>query len=333
MTTGLVLGKFLPPHRGHLYLCHFARSCVDRLCVVVDTPADAPIPGAVRVAWMRELLPDCVVVDLGRAMPQYPHEHPDFWALWREALLAAVPWPIDRVFASEPYGVRLAAELGARFTPVDPGRVHGSSGTAIRADPFAHWGLLPDCVRPWYARRICVFGPESTGKTTLARRLAERFDTLCVPEYARIWLEARGGDVCEDDIPHIAEGQAASEDALARDANRLLFCDTDLLTTVIWSEVLYGRCPAWIREAAAARRYALTLLCDVDVPWVDDPVRYLPEARQAFFQRCEQALIEAGRPCVVVRGSWEARWSIAVEAAERALRGPPDAVPGPGNPG
>src|SRR5690606_23106783 len=118
-------------------------------------------------------------------------EHEQFWALWRAALQRVAPYPIDVVVASESYGPRLAAELGARFVPCDPGRsARTVSGTEVRADPLRHWEMLPAPVRPYFVRRVAVVGAESTGKTTLAQALAAHHETVWVPEYARIWLES-----------------------------------------------------------------------------------------------------------------------------------------------
>jgi len=105
-----------------------------------------------------------------------------------------------------------------------------------------------------------------------------------VPEYARTLQEARGGDVRADDMERIARGQAASEDALARNANRVLVADTDPLATLVWSDVLFGAVPPAVRELADSRVADLYLLTDVDVPWVADPVRYLPDGGSAFFR-------------------------------------------------
>ena len=305
---GLVLGKFLPPHAGHVYLCEVAAGMCDELVIVVASLPDEPIAGAQRVAWMRELMPRARVEHLAEPMPQEPAEHPEFWRLWREALLRfARP---DRVFTSDAYGHRLAAELGAAWIPVDPGReTFPISGTAVRADPARHWALLPRCVRAHHARRISVFGPESTGKSTLARALAAELATVCVPEFARAYLESRGGVLSRDDLAVIRDGQAALEDALARDANRALVCDTDPLLTAIWSEVMFAE-PLEV----APRRYDLTLLCDVDLTWVADPVRYLPHDRGPFLARCEAALRRAGRPYRIIRGQGEARLAAAREA-------------------
>jgi HTH-type transcriptional regulator, transcriptional repressor of NAD biosynthesis genes len=321
MTThGMLLGKFLPPHLGHVYLAEFAGRYVDRLTVVVCSLKREPIPGELRFRWMRELLPFDNVVHLTDELPQEPGEHPDFWALWKASLERVLPRRPDYVFASEDYGAPLAEVLGGRFVPVDRARsAVAVSGTTIRSDPMRHWDFLPRCVRPYFLRRVCVFGPESTGKTTLARRLAEHFSTAWVPEYARTLIEAQGGQVAFEDMERIARGQAASEEALARNGRRVLVADTDVLTTLIWSETLFGRCPDWVREQAQKRSYDLHLLLDVDVPWVADVARYLPENRSGFFERCRQELEARQKPYVILRGGWEQRFSDAVAAIERLI--------------
>ncbi len=314
-THGLVLGKFMPPHLGHLHLIEFARSFVDELTVVVGTLASEPIDGVLRHGWMSELVPGAHVVHLTDENPQLPEEHPDFWGIWQRSLERVVPRPVDFVFASDAYGATLAKVLGATFVPVDPARTElPISGSAIRRDPFAHWDYLPRCVRPFYVRRISVFGPESTGKSTLVRALAERLDATAVPEYARTWLELHADrKVQPADMPIIARGQVASEAALARSARRTLICDTDPLATRVWSELLFGGVDS---ELAPAGHYDLTLLLDVDVPWIEDGVRYLPDERRAAFDAFEAALCAAQRKYVVIRGSWAERLERSLAAIE-----------------
>jgi thioester reductase-like protein len=147
--VGMVLGKFYPPHRGHVYLCEFALAHVERLHIVVGTLARETIPGAVRHALVQELVPGATVHHLTDENPQDPSEHPEFWRIWRESLLRILPEPVDVVFASEPYGARLASELGARFVPADPARaILPIRATAVRQDPLAAWDDLPRAVRP-----------------------------------------------------------------------------------------------------------------------------------------------------------------------------------------
>lgn len=320
LKRGMVLGKFMPPHLGHQYLVDFARHYADDLAVVVEHVRAEPIPSELRYAWMRELFPSCRVVHLLDENPQEPSEHPDFWNVWRRSLERVLPFRPDYVFASEAYGPKLASVLGAQFVPVDPARgVMPVSGTAVRTNPLENWKYLPECVRPHFVKRVCVFGPESTGKSTLVANLARHFGTVSVPEYARTLIELQQGEVKEADLLHIARGQRASESALARKADRVLFCDTDALTTTIWSEALFGRCDSEVAELAATCSYDLTLLLDVDVPWVPDVVRYLPDERRSFFERCRRALEEHKRPYVIVSGTWEERWATAVREVNALL--------------
>ncbi|MDL1948267.1 ATP-binding protein [Acidobacteria bacterium ACD] len=170
--------------------------------------------------------------------------------------------------------------------------------------------------------RVVVTGPESTGKTTLARILAGRFDTTWAPEAARGYLTCLGRPPSLPDIEAIARLQLESEEAAARDARGLLVCDTDLLATRVWSEHYFGVCPGWVAEEAARRPYDLHLLCRADVPWVDDGLRDSPGLGPRFEDAFRRALREAGRPFVERSGSWPEREDRAV-AAILALGLPP----------
>lgn len=120
---GFVLGKFMPPHAGHEYLCAFASAYVDQLTILVCSLPDDPVPGHLRHAWMQEMFPAARVLHCAEILPQAPEDAPaDFWPVWQDVVRRYHPEPLDIVFASEPYGHRLAAETGARFVPVDSGR-------------------------------------------------------------------------------------------------------------------------------------------------------------------------------------------------------------------
>ncbi|BAY10559.1 AAA family ATPase [Calothrix sp. NIES-2098] len=318
--TGMILGKFMPPHLGHQYLVDFARNYVNHLTVLVCSIKSEPIPGHLRYGWMREMFPDVNVVHVTDENPQEPQEHPDFWQIWHDTIRRVLPTGPDYVFASEDYGWKLAEILGANYIPVDQARsLVPISGTKVRENAIAHWHYIPPCVRPYFLRRVCIFGPESTGKSTLAQNLAAHYNTVYVSEYARGWLDPKEGRCDFADIEMIARGQIASEDALARQANRVMFCDTDLITTTIWSDVLFGKCPQWIYREAEQRQYDLYLVLDVDVPWVDDNQRYLPHMRIEFRDRCIQELRSRNRRYVLISGSWEERFHKACAAVDEII--------------
>jgi NadR type nicotinamide-nucleotide adenylyltransferase len=172
--------------------------------------------------------------------------------------------------------------------------------------------------------RVAVFGPESTGKTRLAEMLAEHFSAKWVPEYAREFWDQHGVITLED-IPAIAREQWRREDELAATAGRLLFCDTEALTTVLWSDLLYGTCPDDLRRAAdqRAKKYAVYLLLDTDVPFTPDPQRCFPDP--ADRDKCRRvwrgALERRHLPFVDIRGDWAEREKQAILAVERLVAG------------
>jgi NadR type nicotinamide-nucleotide adenylyltransferase len=301
--AGFVLGKFMPPHLGHVHLCEFARHACERLTILVCSLDDDPIPGELRARWMRELFPDCDVQWCAERLPQAPDEHPAFWPIWRDVVERYAGKP-DVVFASEDYGVRLATEVGARFMPVDPARrAVPISATEVRAEPFANWRFIPEPVRPWFVKRVCLFGPESVGKSTLAAALGRRFNTSVAWEYARNWIEVFGTELDEAVLDQYALGQIAEAKAARRLANRLVIEDTDPVLTAVWSDMLFGRRARWLD---VYDDYAdLYLLCDVDLPWVDDGSRILgdPAQRQRFFEACRTELDRRRLDYALVRGT------------------------------
>ncbi|MDP5102580.1 MAG: AAA family ATPase [Erythrobacter sp.] len=314
---GFLLGKFMPPHAGHLALIRAARALVDELTVLVCWLPDDPIAGALRLAWMQALLPDCRVLEHGDVVPQAPEDSATFWPVWRGIVAAAHPDPVDYLFAGEDYGAELARQVGALFVPLG-GRVLGMtddplaglSGSAVRADPAAHWAYLPAPVQAHYRRTICLHGAESTGKTTLARLLAAETGAITVGEYGRSHCEAHTGPLSLDDLLLIGRAQQAMIAAASAWAGPLLLADTDALMTAAWTEMLLGERPAELMDAPKASLY---LLLEPDLPWVDDGTRFFadPADRHRFAMIVEQVLVDAAVPFVRIAGQGNERLAAA----------------------
>lgn len=172
--------------------------------------------------------------------------------------------------------------------------------------------------------RVVVTGTESTGKTWLAQRLAAHFDEPWSAEHAREFWDAHGG-IRAADLDAVDRGQVANEEEAARRARRVMFLDTDLITCVMWNDLLFpGACPEWVRQEAErrARKVAAYLLCEADVPYAPDPQRCFPDEpeRVRVAQLWREALVSRGLPFVEIRGSWQERERAAIAAVERLLR-------------
>jgi nicotinamide riboside kinase len=154
--------------------------------------------------------------------------------------------------------------------------------------------------------KIALFGPESTGKTTLAMQLADYYQTAWVPEFARDYLQEKWDkdqSICTiDDMLPIAYGQTALENESLLRANKYLFCDTNLMVTKVFSEVYYNYCDPLLDKAAQEHEYDLFFLTDIDVPWEKDDLRDSPNERESVFTVFKQTLITNNKPFITLSG-------------------------------
>lgn len=165
-------------------------------------------------------------------------------------------------------------------------------------------------------KKVCVIGPECTGKSELSVFLANHYKTCWVPEYARAYLDKLGRPYQDHDLIKISHGQARLEDEWLNDANKIIICDTNLLTIKIWSEHKFSSCSEEILQLIKARTYDLYLLCYIDVPWVEDPQREHPDKREHFWQLYKNEIINSGVPYVEINGDWNTRQAKAIEAID-----------------
>jgi NadR type nicotinamide-nucleotide adenylyltransferase len=164
--------------------------------------------------------------------------------------------------------------------------------------------------------KIAVTGPESTGKSMLSEQLAGHYHTVWVPEYARGYINALKRSYNQLDILVIAKGQIRSEKTCYKKAGSFLICDTELIVTKIWSEVKYGNCDDWILKKIIENRYELFLLCDIDLPWENDPQREHPHKREYLFNLYKEELTGRGFPFFVISGFGKERLSNAIGIIE-----------------
>ena len=325
MKRGFLLGKFMPPHAGHIALIEAARRLVDELTILVCSLPDDPIPGQQRFDWMKSLFPGCRVVWHGAPVPQAPDGNPHFWPIWRGIAAKAHPEPIDYVFAGENYGEELARQIGGLFVPLgarvlgaDQSGLGGLTSTAIRSDPWSHWAFLPPPVRDHYALTVCLHGVESVGKSMLAERLAAHYSTIVVPEYGRSHCETYGTDCREQDLLLIGSAQQAMIDGARPWCNRLLIADTDALMTAAWSQMMIGYSPD---ELICHRQADLYVVLGTDAPFIDDGTRVYRDDERARFDRVAREVLAVARANTVeIAGSWDERFDKACAAIDDLLR-------------
>lgn len=318
---GLVIGKFYPPHRGHKLLIDTACAQSDQVTVLIcRRPGEMP-PTEQRAAWLREIHPTAQVLMIEDTVDSDDSEG------WARYTIEFLGWSPDVVFTSESYGERYAHFLKCQHVLVDQARIRVPiSGTKVRSNPLRYWDFLEPPVRAFYARRVCLVGAESTGKTTLAAQLAEQFQTVWVPEYGREYsewkLEQEGGYHWQsDEFSHIARTQCERETAAARQANRVLICDTDAFATSIWHR-RYLEFPSSEVEAIAAahRRPDLYLVPDVNTPFVQDGTRDGEDIRHWMHTQFLSELTRQARPFEVLTGSFQERFDQAQSLIDGLLR-------------
>lgn len=167
-------------------------------------------------------------------------------------------------------------------------------------------------------RTVCLHGPESTGKSTMAPRLAQQFDSVCIAEFGRTYCEHYGTDLTMADLVAIATAHDAKTRAAVAQRTYPVILDTDPLMTAVWADMLFGRRDPWF--AAWQGTADLYLLFDIDLPWVEDGTRMFGsrEDRQRFFDLSKRELERRGLRWELIGGEGSRRFLNAVEAIHRA---------------
>jgi nicotinamide riboside kinase len=176
-------------------------------------------------------------------------------------------------------------------------------------------------------RKIAIVGPESTGKTTLCRQLAEWFDGEWIPEAAREYISTSHKPYTKEDVETIAKLQIELEEGMEKSLKPWLFCDTNLLVIKIWMEDVFGNCPDWILKEWANRTYDLHLLMKPDLEWEPDPIRENPDRQEYFYKLYQNELQNSGVLWCEISGTGEARLQHAIGSIQRHFQFEPEAIP------
>lgn len=323
--SSLVLGKFYPPHNGHLYLIDTAAENSEVVHVLACHNPRQTIPGKLRVKALQEIYennPNVIIHSVDDSdMPQYEHECKsldEFYGYWIPFVYEVVG-KLDCVFTSEYYGDDFAKYLGIEHHLVDRERKkHSVSGTKIRTNPFDNWEFIPEEMRPFFIKRIVIMGPESVGKSTLTENLANYYNTNFVVEYGRTVFERNGNKIGIEDFIPISIGRQDIENYLIKSSNKLLFCDTEDITTYIFSKMFFPndyKCIEGILldKISKNNNYDLYLLLKPDCDGIQDGTRQFLEERMDHYDVIKSELDKNNCNYIEIGGNWEDRFNKSIE--------------------
>ena len=309
---GVVVGKFNPPHLGHLFLIEQGAAQVDTLFVLLCDRPDQSISIDKRTAWLEDAAPSNVQIVVT------PDDLPAANEPWAQRALDVLPSPPDVAFTSEEWGPGWAELMGASHVLVDLERASFPvSGTQLRANLRERFEWLVPAARADLARRVVLAGAESTGKSTLAEALADELGTVWVPEHGRWYWEGRrylaDQSWATDEFHRIAVAQHQLENDLARRAcNGVVISDTDALVTAVWHERYLGNADPELDAIAAAKTPDLYLVCAPDFEWVQDGTRESKSHRNAMHESVLTRAEASGADVVVLTGSHDDRLAAAL---------------------
>jgi len=321
MKRGLVIGKFMPLHLGHIALIRFAAAQCDELIVSLSYTLHDPIDFNLRFFWIRQVLsdqphikPEILLDDFDNESLSLSHRA----KIWAAIIKMRFP-SIDLLFSSEEYGESFAARLGVPSIVFDMQRGYVPvSASVIRENPFRYWDFIPEIVRPYFVKKVCFYGPESTGKSVLAMHMAEVYQTEYVPEVAREMITSNNFSV--GDIVRIGHAQTQRILEKTKTANKILFCDTDLITTQIYSQHYLHQVPEVLQELEHQVKYDKYFLFDIDFPWVADGLRDLGNQREKMYALFKRELVKREIPYIEVQGNVEHREQIVRREVDQLIQ-------------
>lgn len=337
--VGFIGGKFLPLHQGHVSAITKAACMVEELYVVLSYSDQRDqslcqscsfpyIPSDIRLKWLHQLTKDMENVKVIAVEDEATSDESYDWERGAFEIKQKIGKPIDMVFSSEDSYEPIFAKLypESKHILLDPERtLFPISATKIRTKgAFACWEYLPDIVKPFFVKKVVVVGTESCGKSTLVRYLGKVFQTSYVEEYGRTVCEYLGGCdgiLSEVEFQEICYQQKIKELEAQRQANKLLFVDTEAIVSQYYSHLYLGKHLDLIDAIIKTQHYDLWLFLEPDVNWVDDGYRVYgeEEVRNKNNQLLKEMLEQYGIHYHTITGSYEKRLDTAIRLVNNLL--------------
>jgi HTH-type transcriptional repressor of NAD biosynthesis genes len=322
--TGLIIGKFMPMTNGHIGLIEFGLENCDKLIVAVCSLKSEPIDGELRFNWVKKHFYNNSKVEVVHIttedLPNSSESNRYISKVWSEYLKGLYP-EVNIIFASEKYGEYVAEYMDAEYKLFDVERkTIPISATMVRQNPFKYWEYVPEVVKPFYVKRVCIYGPDSCGKSTLTIDLAKYYKTAFVPELARNmfeWSDLQIDNLNMNQLEQFAKMQYEAVNSMKHFSNKVLFCDSDNITTQVYSEVYCGYVTDEIKKYEIP--YDLFLFLDIDTPYIEEEQRNLADRRKEMRQRFIQELDNRAVEYIIISGSWKERFDKAVRAIENKI--------------
>lgn len=269
----------MPFHKGHEALIDYAKSHCDKLIVLLIASPNESIPYKYRLKWVLSTYLDDPQIEVFGDIVDDSHMTSDEKSVWWGKYVTSHYGKIDRVFSSEDYGKLFAESAGAESWVFDKGRhIVPISGTMIRNKPLTNWDYLNNFAKDFFVKKIAIVGTESTGKTTMAKALAEHFNTTWCPEAGRE-LIPNSKQFTIEDLKIVATEHAKNILKYTRLSNKVLFIDTDLNITKSYSNFFFNEVPIfepWVEKANECDMY---IYLTPDAPYYDDGTRLSKEKR------------------------------------------------------
>lgn len=321
MKRGLVLGKFEPLHIGHEALINFAKEQCDILYVLLCMNDEKEvIPGDIRLKWLLETYRNdskVVIRYTDKKLPYTSESDRDISKLWAEHLKKMFP-DVEVFISSEPYGDYVAEYMDIKHIMFNQSRdIVSISGTEIRNNPVKYWDYISKEARSYFVRKICICGTESTGKTVLTETLAKHFNTNYVPEWGR-QIVNNSMEVTMMDIMNIGTTHAKDIVEKVKYSNKILFSDTDLNTTKMYSQYFFDEIPIYDEFTEKANIFDLHIFLENDAPYIQDGTRLPKEERDELRNYHYNYLLYNKLKMEVVRGQdWDSRTKMAIDIVEK----------------